>query len=233
MPSVFNVQKGGPEADQGIAAAVAALRAGHLVILPTDTVYGVAAHPDVAGAIERIFAAKGREKNKPLPLLAADAACVRAFGAVIGDEEARLIDRFWPGPLTLILAVGTGTEGFRVPDCDPARRLLQAAGGVLRVTSANRSGEPPALTARQAMAAIGHHVAVNINGFRSGTPPAVLKFNRSVRCIEDARHMDACQRGIRVQLHPPGKTIGRQRLQEPRAEIRAPKGHCNRVEFWY
>ena len=205
MPSVFNVQKGGPEADQGIAAAVAALRAGHLVILPTDTVYGVAAHPDVAGAIERIFAAKGREKNKPLPLLAADAACVRAFGAVIGDEEARLIDRFWPGPLTLILAVGTGTEGFRVPDCDPARRLLQAAGGVLRVTSANRSGEPPALTARQAMAAIGDHVAVVLDAgpVPGETPSTVARVvNHEVEVLrEGVLARDVLHQAIRATRH--------------------------------
>ena len=143
-----------------VAAAVAALRQGDLVVLPTDTVYGVAADPRVAGAEARIRQAKGRDEDKPIPLLAADVEGVTAAGFPMDEAQRRLANRFWPGPLTLVLGAVGRPEGIRVPACDTARAIIRACGGLLRVTSANRSGEPPALTAMAAAAALGPSVAL-------------------------------------------------------------------------
>lgn len=147
-----------------IRRAVEALKSGGLVIMPTDTVYGVAADAAVPGAEALIYAAKKREAGKPIPLLAASVEAIRNHGAVLGDIEAKLAARFWPGPLTMVLKTAghgkRGDEGFRIPDHAQALDLLRAAGGVLRVTSANESGRPPALTAGAARGALGEHVAV-------------------------------------------------------------------------
>ena len=165
-------------ADRGaIAAAVAALRAGELVILPTDTVYGVAADESVAGAVDRLRAAKGRDAGKPIPLLAAGVADVVSRTGGLEPVARRLAETFWPGPLTLVLPVGEGSEGFRVPDHPVALALLRAAGGVLRVTSANRSGEADTCTAKAAAAALGAAVAVVLDAgpVPGGIPSTVVR----------------------------------------------------------
>lgn len=143
-----------------IQACVEALRAGALVVLPTETVYGVAADPAVPEAVDRIFEAKVRERGKPIPLLAASLAVVERAGAELSSQARRLACRYWPGPLTLVLNCGGRTEGFRVPNHPVALAVLNAVGGLLRVTSANLSGEPSALTAASAVKALGRHVAV-------------------------------------------------------------------------
>ncbi len=145
---------------EGIEAAVAALAQGELVVLPTDTVYGVAADPAHPEARRRLCAAKGRDADKPIPLLASSLEAVLRYGVRIGDPERRLATAFWPGPLTLVLAVDDRTEGFRIPDHPVALEVIRRSGGVLRVTSANRSGEPAATTAAAARAALGDLVAI-------------------------------------------------------------------------
>jgi protein-tyrosine phosphatase len=146
-----------------VERAAAALRRGALVILPTDTVYGVAADPAAAGALDRLYAAKGRDPGKPVPFLVADAAEVTRAGAVMGWRARRLARRYWPGPLTLVLPLGGGFEGFRVPDHPVTLAVLRAAGGVLRVTSANLSGQPAACDAAAAAAALAGHVELVID----------------------------------------------------------------------
>lgn len=164
-----------------IGRAVDALRDGALVIVPTDTVYGVAADAGLPDAEARIYEAKKRDRGKPIPLLAADADAVRDYGAALGVVETRLAEKFWPGPLTMVLDMGdrdrSGNEGFRVPDHEQARELLRAAGGVLRVTSANESGQPPALTAAAAKTALGDHVAVVLDAGPApgGTASTVIR----------------------------------------------------------
>jgi L-threonylcarbamoyladenylate synthase len=158
-----------------IRQAARALRAGKLVIVPTETVYGVAADPRAPAAVEAIYRAKQREAGKPIPLLAADLAAVRHAGAELGPVEERLAQRFWPGPLTLVLRVGSGTEGFRVPRHDVARALLREMGGLLRVTSANRSGRPPAVTAAEAARMLGAAVAAVLDdGPAAGGQPSTV-----------------------------------------------------------
>ena len=160
-----------------IREAVKTLAAGELVVVPTDTVYGVAADPKVPGAEERIFAAKSRDRGKPIPLLAAGLPEVEKLGAVLGEVERRLAGAFWPGPLTLVLKVGDAEEGLRVPDCPAARALIREAGGVLRVTSANQSGEPAALDARQAAAALAGFVTLVLDAGPApgGTASSVVR----------------------------------------------------------
>jgi len=169
----------------GVAAAVGEaatlLAQGRLVIIPTDTVYGVAADARLPEAVALLYRAKRRPRDKAIPLLAADMDAVLCYGGLPGVEERRLAERFWPGPLTLVLPVaGRGesrTEGFRVPDDEVTRALLRAAGGVLRATSANRSGDPPALTADAAAAALGDTVALVLDDgpARAGVPSSVAR----------------------------------------------------------
>jgi len=121
-----------------------ALLHGGVALVPTDTVYGLAAHPDFPDALRRIYEIKGRDFNKPVAFLASDASAPARFGARVSPAVAAFARRFWPGSLTLILDCGETTEGFRVPDLGFTRELLAACGGLLRVTSANLSGQPAA-----------------------------------------------------------------------------------------
>jgi L-threonylcarbamoyladenylate synthase len=160
-----------------LEAAVADLRLGRLVVLPTDTVYGIGALPKARGGIARIFEVKGRPTDKPLPVLAAH---VDDLAEVVElDARARSVGkRFWPGPLTVVLPrapafpfdVGgpSGAEetiAVRVPKHPLARALLELT-GPLAVTSANRSGEAPATTAEEARTHFGDFVAHYLDGGR-------------------------------------------------------------------
>lgn len=148
------------------ALAEKVLRSGELIVMPTETVYGVAAHPDIADGLARLYAAKSRDPDKPIAFLAADMESIRAFGAEISPDAEVLARSFWPGPLTLVLPVhDNGNEGFRVPNHSIALAILRRCGGLLRVSSANASGCPAALTAKTALAALATHVTV---GFDAG-----------------------------------------------------------------
>lgn len=137
-------------------AAVRALEGGGVVVFPTETVWGIGARPDSSEAVERIYHLKGRPADQPLQRLVASPEDVEALCRL--DEGARrVVERFMPGPLTLVLdAREGGTIGLRVPDHPVALDLLGRT-GPLAATSANRSGEPtPAeLTAIQGLFADG------------------------------------------------------------------------------
>jgi tRNA threonylcarbamoyl adenosine modification protein (Sua5/YciO/YrdC/YwlC family) len=160
-----------------------ALRGGGLVVMPTDTVYGLAALPGVAEAVEALFAAKGRPENKAIPVLGASAVDLKAI-AVFDGRANRIAARFWPGPLTLVLprsrdfTVDLGgadpeTVAVRVPAHDVALDLLDRC-GPLAVTSANRSGEPDAVTVQQARAALGDSAAVYVDAGECGGGPSTI-----------------------------------------------------------
>ena len=146
-----------------VEETVRLLEAGGLVIVPTETVYGLAADPRAPGAVRRIYAVKGRDDGKPLPLMAANLEQVRAYGARLDERALRLAARYWPGALTLVVETPGGEEGFRVPAHAVMRILLERLGRPLCVTSANRSGEPAARTAGEALAALGDGVALALD----------------------------------------------------------------------
>ena len=138
------------------------LRAGGIVILPTDTVYGIGCNAADAGAVERLLAAKGRGRQMPPPVLVADAADLTGLVAQVPEAARALMEAFWPGALTLILEADEtltwdlgetgGTLAVRMPAHELALNLLRSS-GPLAVTSANPTGAPPATDAASARAA--------------------------------------------------------------------------------
>ncbi len=157
--------------------ALTALRGGGLVIVPTETVYGLAADDRNPAALAQLFEAKGRPQDKPIALLAAGVDELERHGAKLPPAARRLAAKFWPGPLTLVLDSPAGWLGFRIPDHPATLALLRAWGGVLAVTSANRSGEPPATTAAAALAALAPFVALALDAgpAAGGVPSTVVK----------------------------------------------------------
>jgi L-threonylcarbamoyladenylate synthase len=155
---------------------VAALLAGGVAGIPTDTVYGIAALPGDETAVRELARLKGRSEQQPIALLIDD---LDAFASNLDDpgaiEPAR---RFWPGALTVVVRVREGyaaavvtperTVGARVPDDELARAVIRACGGALAVTSANRAGEPPATSAPAVAAIFGPELLVLDGGARDG-----------------------------------------------------------------
>jgi L-threonylcarbamoyladenylate synthase len=176
-PKTIQIRPGREADPAALERAVSALAAGELVIVPTETVYGVAADPRVPGAMERLYLAKGRSAEKPVALLAADREGVAGVDAAWTPAAEALARRWWPGPLTLVLKAGGGFQGLRVPDHPVARALLRRLGAPLAVSSANRSGEPASVTAEQAVKALGAEVAVALDAGPSpgGVPSTVVK----------------------------------------------------------
>jgi L-threonylcarbamoyladenylate synthase len=154
MRRVF-VDRSAPQRD-AIDEAAKWIRAGYIVAIPTDTLYGLAADPFSDTAVARVFEAKGRRMDRALPLVAADVAQIVSRLGPLSETAARLADRFWPGPLTLLVPAprrlardvsgGTGTVGVRVPADRVARAVCAACGHPVTATSANLSGDPAAAT---------------------------------------------------------------------------------------
>jgi len=174
--------------DNAQRRAVEVLQGGGLVAFPTDTVYGLAALPWDADAVARLYEAKQRPLERPIPLLLSDVAYLDRV-AVLPPQFRRpfkkLSDRFWPGGLTLVLSktkfvldvVSPGsTVAVRVPDLPLARDLIRAAGGVLAVTSANISGQPNPVTAREVEEQLGERIDLILDGgpCRGGVPSSIL-----------------------------------------------------------
>ena len=163
-----------PDGDAARAEAVDLLRAGGIVAVPTDTVYGIAADMALPDAIERLFAAKRRPPEKAVAVLLADVGQAGTLGVV--TPAARVLgEAFWPGGLTLVLpvrpgavlprvlAAGAPTIGVRVPD-HPVPRALARVLGPLPTTSANVSGQPDARDAREIAERLGGALALVIDG---------------------------------------------------------------------
>lgn len=170
---------------EGLSAAARAVRAGGLVVMPTDTVYGVGSDAFSASAVRALLAAKGRGPDMPVPVLVGSWSTID--GLVIGVPTAarELIEAFWPGGLSLVLPhapslawdLGTtrGTVMLRMPSHPVALELLRDV-GPMAVSSANRSGAAPAADAADALAQLGEHVAVYLDGGPAGAtvPSTVL-----------------------------------------------------------
>ena len=162
------------EAEGSLAEALAVLKGGGLVAYPSDTVYGLGAAASDERAVARVFAAKGRPSEKALPLLLADVEDMTPLCAEVPPAAKLLAERFWPGPLTLVLrrspgfrsaAVGSGDSvALRVPDYSFLRELIRALGEPITGTSANRSGQPSCRTAREVGRTLGDAVDLIIDG---------------------------------------------------------------------
>jgi L-threonylcarbamoyladenylate synthase len=169
------------EAEGSLAEAIAVLRAGGLVAYPSDTVYGLGAAASDERAVERAFAAKGRLSEKALSLLLADIEDMAPLCADVPPAAKLLAERFWPGPLTLVLrrapalqsaALGGGDNvALRVPDHLFLRELIRALGEPITGTSANRSGRPSCRTAREVRRQLGSAVDLIIDGGPSRAGP--------------------------------------------------------------
>lgn len=139
-----------PAVSQHVGLAVAALRAGEVIAVPTDTLYGLAADACSAAAVQRVYAIKGRDLSNALAICVADVADVDRFAAT-AHLPAGLLDALFPGPVTLVLPRGEQSQldaalnpglpnvGVRVPDADFVRAVARGLGGALALTSANAS----------------------------------------------------------------------------------------------
>jgi L-threonylcarbamoyladenylate synthase len=158
---------------QGIAAAVSAVLSGELVVLPTDTVYGLGTDAFNPTAVTRLLAAKGRGRDMPPPVLVGTVRAAAALVEDLGSDGQRLIDEFWPGGLTLVcraartlswdLGETKGTVAIRMPEDAVALDLLRET-GPMAVSSANLSGSPSAMTAAEARDQLGEAVSVYLDG---------------------------------------------------------------------
>ncbi len=165
--------------------AMRALLNGQLVVFPTDTVYGVAALAQDEAAVRLLYQAKSRPDHMAIPVMVASPHLVPAI-ALPQPGFWTLAERFWPGPLTIILpktvtlpdivTAGGDTVGLRIPDHPIALALLRLVNAPLAVTSANRSGQPPARTATEARAQLNGRVNIIVDGGLApgGHPSTVL-----------------------------------------------------------
>ena len=182
--------------EAGVAAAVAAVRRGLLVVLPTDTVYGVGADAFDSDAVQRLLDAKGRGRDMPPPVLISATTTLEALATDLPGWVEGLTEQYWPGPLTIVcrqqpslrwdLGETRGTVAIRMPH-DPAALDLLGRTGPLAVSSANVTGEPAATDADTVESMLGESVEVILDGGPSsgtavstildctGTRPRILR----------------------------------------------------------
>ncbi|MGZ4465891.1 MAG: L-threonylcarbamoyladenylate synthase [Nocardioides sp.] len=164
------------EREAAIEAATLAVQRGHLVVLPTDTVYGIGADAFDPVAVRGLLQAKGRGREMPPPVLISAATTIDALAVSVPGYARALIDAFWPGPLTLVchqqsslqwdLGDTRGTVAVRMPDHPVAREILERT-GPLAVSSANKTGMPAATDADQAEQMLGDSVTVIVDAGES------------------------------------------------------------------
>lgn len=165
------------EREFGLAQAAEVARRDELVVLPTDTVYGLGCDAFSSTGVRDLLAAKGRGRDMPLPVLVGSTRTIAGLAAFLPLAAEELIEAFWPGALTIVvkqapslawdLGDTAGTVAVRMPLHPVAIELLGRV-GPMAVSSANRSGEPPATTVDEAMAQLGDSVAVYLDGGTSG-----------------------------------------------------------------
>ena len=177
--------------DEGLVAAVSAVQEGQLVVLPTDTVYGLGADAFNPGAVSALLEAKGRGRNMPPPVLVGSVRAAAALAESLGAFGQDLIDEFWPGPLTLVfrssptlvwdLGETMGTVAVRMPLHPVALDLLRRT-GPMAVSSANRHGLPAATTADEAQTQLGDAISVYLDGGQcaDNVPSTILDLTGTV-----------------------------------------------------
>ena len=177
--------------DEGLTAAATAVQEGKLVVLPTDTVYGIGADAFQPDAVTALLAAKGRGRNMPPPVLVGTVRAASALAESLGAYGQDLIDEFWPGPLTLVfrssptlqwdLGDALGTVALRMP-MDPVALDLLRRTGPMAVSSANKHGKPAATTAEDAQEQLGDAIDVYLDGGPSSdsVPSTILDLTGTV-----------------------------------------------------
>lgn len=159
-------------------------RAGEIILFPTETVYGVGTCASPMGA-EKLAALKGRPRGKPFQVMVADLSTVERFGAEVGPKAKILMEKFWPGGLTLVLKIDpskaareiapNGTIGFRMPNHEICLDLIRRVGGVMLATSANFSGGPEAATCLEAVRFFQNSLYAAVDaGPATGTKPSTV-----------------------------------------------------------
>jgi len=182
----------------GMRLARVAIGRGELVVMPTDTVYGVAADAFNPAAVRRLVEAKGRTLQQPPPVLVPGIPTLDALAETVADEVRALVDEYWPGPLTVIVPARStlewdlgetrGTVALRMPDDRIALELLSET-GPLATSSANATGQPPATNAAGALEMLGDAVEVYLDGGERGTVAST---------IVDASNLDRPEGRLRI-----------------------------------
>lgn len=173
MPRILSVDPRSPD-PQVVQEVVKVLRAEGLVALPTDTLYGLAADIFSETALERVVALKARPHDKPIPIFLSSVEALDMVAAGVPDAARRLIQQFWPGPLTLILyafpdipemiTAGTGTVGVRIPRLPLIAEILGSMDRPLTGTSANRGGGINPVALKDVLGSIGDKVDLLLDG---------------------------------------------------------------------
>lgn len=204
---------------RGMRLARAALGRGELVVMPTDTVYGVAADAFTPAAVQRLLDAKGRGRQSPPPVLIPSIATLDALAAEVPPQARALVEAFWPGALTIILPARDslqwdlgdtgGTVALRMPASPVALELL-AETGPLAVSSANLTGEPAAVSVEEAQRMLGDSVTVYLDDGPGGTAGSTIvdatraSAGEGVRIVrEGAISAEAIHAAIRDALGDP------------------------------
>jgi tRNA threonylcarbamoyl adenosine modification protein (Sua5/YciO/YrdC/YwlC family) len=187
--------------ETGARLAAGAVQRGEVVVLPTDTVYGVGADAFDPAAVAAVLAAKGRGRNVPPPVLVPSARTLDGIATDLPDAARELVSAFWPGPLTLVcqaqpaldwdLGDTNGTVAVRMPLHRVALALLELT-GPMAVTSANLTGQPPATTVDEAIEQLGDTVSVYLDGgqTRSATASTIVDVTGDVPRVLRAGPLD-------------------------------------------
>jgi len=194
----------------GMRLARAAIGRGELVVIPTDTVYGVAADAFSPAAVQRLLEAKGRGRQSPPPVLVPGVPTLAALAERVPEEVDALVEAFWPGGLTIVLPASPslvwdlgetkGTVALRMPDNTLALELLSET-GPLAVSSANLTGRPAARTAAEAEAMLGESVSVYLDGGEAGSAYDRVEGKDSSSTIVDATALASGAGGLRILRH--------------------------------
>jgi L-threonylcarbamoyladenylate synthase len=186
---ILRIHPDEPEPDR-VQYVVSCLRMGKVTGMPTDTFYGLAVDPVNLRAVERIYEIKGRLKHKPLSLLIANISQAYELARETGSTLDRLAERFWPGPLTLIVKAGTrlplrvtantGNVAIRVPDAAIPRAVVEAFGLPITATSANLQGMPECTYAAGVRDQIGDRIPLIVDGGPTGrsAPTTIVDLSR-------------------------------------------------------
>ena len=157
------------------------------MIVPTETVYGIACNPAIPGALDKLIATKGRDGDKPIARLVADPEQAARSAKTWNSGIQALADAYWPGPLTMVVETADGWIGYRIPDHPVALELARTCGCALALTSANASGEPDTKTVEDALASVDADLAIDSGpSAEQAIPSTVVKVDgEEIKCLRE------------------------------------------------